>query len=232
MDVITYRIVNPQGDEYVFPVHLSTEQILADSEDLDRLAKDAPGWTKLENNKCGNCPLDSQQHEYCPAALSIHQIAVRFQQDLSITRVDVSVETATRTYTRNTDLQTCLRSLFGLIMATSGCPILSRMRALAIFHLPFSNLEESIFRIVGTYLIKQYLAMKRGETPDWELEGLAGYYRQLGPVNKHLMLRLRQASREDANINAIQQFISISTLTEIAVDSILKDFSDLLDGYC
>ncbi len=232
MDVITYRIINPQGVEYVFPVHLSPKQILADSDDLEEAARDAPHWTRLDNNKCANCPLDDRERQYCPAALSIHEIAARFQQDLSITRVDVWVETVNRTYTRNTDLQTCLRSLFGLIMATSGCPVLSRMRAMAIFHLPFSTLEESIFRIVGTYLIKQYLSMKHGETPDWELSGLGDYYRELGVVNKHLMMRLRQASKEDANINAIQQFISISTLTEMSVDSILEEFREILNGYC
>ena len=204
MATITYRISTPNRHEYLFQVDLDKQQTQTCPENM-------PDWIRLENNKCTNCPLDSKEILHCPAALSIHKIAAQFHHDFSITRVDVCVDTIDRSYVKNTDLQTCLRSLFGLVMATSGCPVLSRMRAMAVFHLPFSNLDETIFRIVSTYLVKQYLAMQHGEdNPDWELKGIEDYYHELGVVNQHLLKRLRQASRRDANINAIQQFISIS----------------------
>lgn len=227
-NLITYRITDADGDAFVVPVEFHA---CGDALDQDPNVS-APHWAELENHRCSNCPLDPVAVRYCPAALAINEIATRFNSDLSITRVDVQVETINRTYVRNTDLQTCLRSLFGLVMATSGCPVLSKMRAMAVFHLPFSTLEETIFRIVGTYLIKQYLRMRDGEEPDWELKGIGTFYKELGVVNLHLMKRLRAASNQDANVNAIQQFVSIATLTEISMDSYLEEFGEMLKEYC
>jgi len=229
MDKITYRIIDPDGQEFLFPVDLRLERVLSD----EGGSEEPPQWARLDNHQCSNCPLDPQQHPNCPAAVSIYHIASRFDNDLSITRVDVWVETATRTYSKNVDLQTCLRSLFGLMMATSGCPVLSRMRMLALFHLPFSNLDETILRIVGTYLIKQYLTRKHGDgEPDWELKGIGDYYRELGVVNIHLMKRLRQASQEDANVNAIQQFVSIAMLGEMDAEGIMDHYYAELKRFC
>ncbi|NQZ60502.1 MAG: hypothetical protein HRT88_23895, partial [Lentisphaeraceae bacterium] len=67
------------------------------------------------------------------------------------------------------DVQEGVRSLRGLIMAASNCPILGRMRPLAKHHLPFSELEEMLVRMSGAYLISQYLNKENNEESDWEL---------------------------------------------------------------
>jgi len=217
MNIITYAFKLESGDEHLFEI------------DLDRTAHQ-PGvtqaspnaWTKLETHQCSNCPLDVSTHPYCPAALDTELITEKFKDIMSIERVDVVVTTKNRTYAKNCDLQTALRSLFGLVMASGGCPILARMKPLAHFHLPFATLEETVHRLVGTYLIKQRLFHRDGTAePDWDLKGIKDLYEQLRTVNVHFMNRIRDASREDANFNALHILVSSSSLIGDCLDETL-----------
>jgi len=224
METITYRLQLENGNEYVFPIHLDGDRGgIAGSE------TPPPSWTALENRQCANCPLKPQEHPHCPAALAIHHIADRFGYDLSIERVNVRVETRHRDYCKETDLQSCLRSVFGLAMSTSACPILSRLRPMARHHLPFASVEETLLRAAGSYLIKQHLVAKLGRgQPDWSMDGLFDLYGELEIVNAHLMSRLRTVSKQDANVNAMNTFFSISCLVGMSLDPILSDmFADL-----
>ncbi|HIA14417.1 MAG TPA: hypothetical protein EYN18_03075 [Nitrospirales bacterium] len=224
MNIITYTLKLESGAEHHFEV------------DLDRTAPQ-PGnteaspseWTRLETHQCSNCPLDVSTHPYCPAALDTKVIAEKFKDIMSIERVDVVVTTNNRTYSKNCDLQTALRSLFGLVMATGGCPILGRMKPLAHFHLPFATLDETVFRLVGAYLMKQRLLHRDGTgEPDWDLKGIEDLYAQLQTLNSHFMKRIRDASREDANFNALHIFVSSSSLIGEYLDETLCEINDLV----
>lgn len=224
MNIVTYHLKLEDGRSYTFEI------------DIDRPAESTPDtagphawWTALDNNRCNNCPLDPAAIRYCPAAIDIEEIAEKFVQTLSIARADVWVHTRNRSYFKNTDSQTFLNSLFGVIMASSACPILARLKPLAYFHLPFSTLEETFHRLAGAYLVKQYLIQREGiDKPDWELEGLEQLYAELKTVNVHFMKRLRTASKEDASINALQSYVSITDLVGMGVDDVLGRMLPLL----
>jgi len=214
---VTYQLKLQDGRE---------RRYLVDIDRADRVAEqnneEHPDWTRLEYNQCSNCPLAATQYRYCPAAIEFEEVASHFANTASIERADVWVHTKARSYFKNCDMQTMLKSLYGLLMASSACPILSRLKPLAHFHLPFANLEETVHRLVGTYLVNQYLHHHDGSaTPDWELKGIQELYSELKIVNLALMKRIRQASREDANVNAIQTFVSISSIVEMGVDDII-----------
>ncbi len=224
MNCITYQLQLTDGREYTFEIDIERE-----GPDVAAPAREHAAWTRLDNNRCSNCPLDAQAVPYCPAAVDIEVIAEQFVETLSIERADVWVHTSERSYFKNTDSQTFLRSIFGVVMASSACPILARLKPLAHFHLPFANLEETIHRLVGTYLIKQYMALREGSgEPDWELHGLEKLYAELKTVNMHFMKRLRTASREDASINALQSYVSIASIVGMGVDDILGKMLPLL----
>ncbi len=222
MDIITYQLKLEDGRSYAFEI------------DIDRpssVAATGPhaDWTRLESNRCSNCPLDPATARYCPAAVDIEEIAEQFVQTLSIQRADVWVHTRQRSYFKNTDSQTFLNSIFGVIMASSACPILTRLKPLAYFHLPFANLEETFHRLAGAYLVKQYLSLREGNAqPDWELKELEQLYAELKTVNIHFMKRLRAASKEDASINALQSYVSLTHLVGMGVDDILGKMLPLL----
>lgn len=217
MAIITYQLLRDDGSEWRYEVDIHRQQPA-----VEHNGEAHPEWTRLGCNQCSNCPLDPATVEYCPAALDFADIAQHFANTASIERADVWVHTKERSYFKNCDMQNILRSLFGLIMASGSCPILSRLKPLAEFHLPFASLEETVHRMTGTYLIRQYLIKCQGHgEPDWDMKGLQQLYHELKVVNMALMQRIRQASKEDANINAIQTFVSISSIVEMGVDDII-----------
>jgi hypothetical protein len=223
MKLITYQLKSESGSEFRFEVDIERSGHMSEQNEESH-----PEWTLLANHQCPNCPFSSKEFRYCPAAIEIEEIAGRFADTTSIERTDAWVHTAERSFYKNTDMQSVLKSLFGLIMASGPCPILSRLKPLAHFHLPFATLQETIHRLVGTYLINQYLAHSDGELADWDLQGIKELYSELKTVNLHLMKRIRLASSEDASINAIQTFISITSLVEMGVDDIVEKMEPIL----
>ena len=117
------------------------------------------------------------------------------------------------------------------MMATSSCPILSRLKPLASFHLPFATMDETVRRIVGAYLIKErfhYVNKKKNHEPDWDLKGIQSLYEDLEVVNCQLMSRLRDASNEDANYNAMYTFVSFSMIVNMGINEFLETTNDVL----
>jgi hypothetical protein len=168
--------------------------------------------------------LKASEHTHCPTALDFEAIAQRFSAIKSFERTTVEVRTAERIYTKHCDVQTGLRGLLGLVMATSACPISSQLKALAHFHLPFASIDETLFRVVSAYLIKQYFACRDGGEADWELAGLNQFYQDMQELNYCFKLRLDAASALDANLNAI---VALNFLS-VAVSSSLEDQLDKL----
>ncbi len=174
-------------------------------------------WTPLSFHQCQNCPLSNSEFFCCPAAVDLQNIVNKFSQHASFERATVSVKTPARTYVHQCDVQLGLSSLIGLVMATSACPIINQLRPLAHFHLPFATSEETIFRTVGAYLVKQYFLMKEGSKPDIELHGLDQLYADLISVNTNFCKRIRAASEQDANLNAIIHHDSISVIMQFSL---------------
>lgn len=189
-----------------------------------------PEWTKLEFNQCSNCPLKPDTHPHCPVAVDVVQIISAFKSILSYENVNVQVATGERTFSKRTDAQTGLRSYMGLVMATSACPYLSRLKGLARFHLPFATMEETIFRTTGAYLIQQYFVMKDGGTPDLELRGLKDFYDELQTVNRCFKARIDAASELDANMNAVASLVYLAMGVSYSLDDKLEEMRPFLSS--
>lgn len=224
MEKITYNLRLKNGKEYVFEVDIERPDC------AEKAGAEAHAfWTKLNYRRCSNCLLQASNCEYCPAALDIEEIAMKFEDCISFERVDVWVHTRERSFFKDCDMQEALKSLFGLILATGRCPILSKLKPLAYFHLPFAGLDETVYRVVGIYLIKQYLMYHGGSPdPDWSLKGIEELYKQLETVNTHLMNRLRDASNKDATCNALYILITLTNLVAIDVNQILDAIGPII----
>jgi hypothetical protein len=177
-----------------------------------------PPWTLLGFHQCTGCPLRIESSPRCPAAVDVFRITDRFADLLSFERVHVRVSRGPRTYSIDCDVQTGLGSLLGLVMASSACPVLSQLRGLARFHLPFAEFDETLFRTVGLYLLRQYYVARDGGTPDFTLAGLAALYDELQEVNRAFKQRIEGASPRDANINAVTLLFSISALVSMSLE--------------
>ena len=160
-------------------------------------------WAKLENKKCPNCTLDPQKDKYCPIANNLSKVIEIFNNSNSAEKVKVTLKSKERNYTKKTSVQSGLSSLIGIIMVSSGCPILDRLRPLVRYHLPMANLDETRFRVISMYLLAQYYRKENGLKPDWKLSGLTKIYAEIGIVNKFFCDRLATMKNEDTSVNAV-----------------------------
>jgi len=179
----------------------------------------APEWTKLNNNKCSNCPLKIDEFSHCPAALDLDKVIREFQQTPAITKLRVTVVTPEREYAKRLSLEEGVRALMGLIMATSACPVFNTLRPNARHHLPFASREESVLRSASLYLMNQYLVAQEGGEPDWELKGLIKTNEQLQLVNHAFWQRTMTAFQSDANSKALLGFFTLSSNMSASLQS-------------
>lgn len=220
----TYQIGSEQLE---FEISTSAEDVVTPDE---MAAGNFPEWTRLDHEQCACCPLKTDTHSHCPAAIRMHEVLQRFTDFESIERVRLSVETERRTYLQDCDLQSGLNSMLGLLMATSGCPVVGKLRSMATFHLPFCSFDETLYRTVGAYLTKQYFAHQDGEKPDWELEGLKRFYDELEQLNHAFSMRIRAIEQSDAISNAMVMFFAASIIVADALEQCLKQYREYFTG--
>jgi len=190
----------------------------------------APHWARLEVEQCACCPL-GDEHAYCPAAQSLANLMDDLGSLLSYDEVDTTVETPTRTMRVTVPAQKALSSILGLVMGTSGCPILARFMPMARFHLPFASTEETTFRSVGAYLMAQYFVHREGGEADWELSGLKAFYKDVHTINKAMVARMREELDGDAAVNAVAILDLFAHFLPMAVDEQLAELRPLFDAF-
>ncbi|MCM8794333.1 MAG: hypothetical protein NC819_00790 [Candidatus Omnitrophica bacterium] len=194
-----YIIKLPSGETRTFAVQLEEETLNLRFPHRTAL----PDWTALSYKQCPNCPLNEKESPRCPAAVSIADIVETFSTSISHDEVLVRVESPERVYEKKVPLQKVLSGLIGLLMAASGCPVTGKLKPLVRHHLPFSNLEETQFRILSMYLMAQYLRVKNGKEADWSLETLQKIYDEIRTVNSSFFNRVLGNVKGDANPNAL-----------------------------
>ena len=216
--MITYLITGSDGVERRFDV------------DLDRGRPESAGaaeWTSLARHRCPHCPLSLDESSVCPPAADLAEVVACFTDDSSIDRVDVRVITDAREVTWSGDLQAALRSLVGLLMASSTCPVLAELKAPARHHLPFATSAETLYRVAGAYLLRQYFIARDGGEPDMALEGLRAIYDDLALLNVHFARRLRSAVNQDAGVNALASLFSLGHLVSFSLEDELAELRQL-----
>ncbi|MBI4690938.1 MAG: hypothetical protein HY754_11860, partial [Nitrospirae bacterium] len=208
--------------------------IILDKQTLSLIAEkrsDPPLWSILGHNKCENCSLDEGANKYCPIALNLADIADEFKNFFSYENVTVTVTTEDRTYSKETTIQQGLSALIGIVMTTSGCPVMERLKPMVRFHLPFATLTETIFRTVSMYLMAQYFLNRDGKTADWGLTGLDNIYSEVGLVNRDFAHRLTDAAKRDANANALVNLDCIASMVPLAAEETLGEIRSYFSAY-
>lgn len=185
-------------------------------------ADSLPNWTRLDNCQCSNCPLKTSESMNCPAAVAMLPVVDAFQAEDAYQNVEVMVTDEHRSYLKKTTLEEALRSLLGLKMAMSGCPVLSELKSMAVHHLPFASSDEFIMRSVSHYLLEQYFEMRHGRNPDWMLKGLVERNQRLQLVNQALWQRIHSVCRGDSNLKALLNFFSMASSVSVSLESQLR----------
>ena len=211
-----------------------TFDLLLDGETLGLMLQKKPApplWALLTHKQCENCPLDGKKHPHCPVALNFADIAEQFKDMLSHEKVSVTVTTEERTYSKDTTIQQGLSPLIGIIMTTSGCPVMEHLKPMVRFHLPFATLEETIFRMVSMHLMVQHYRSQDGKSAEWTLDGLVRVYAQVSIVNRDFAVRLRDAAKKDANINALVNLDCFAAMLPLAAEDTLQAIKPYFSAY-
>jgi hypothetical protein len=195
---------------------------------LDRPVK-KEDWMRLDNNQCACCPLSPETREYCPVAINIGELTEVFGDMVSYDRCLVRCVTLERIYIKKTTLMEGLASVFGVIIATSDCPIMSFLKPMARFHLPFSTPKETIFRVASVYMLRQYFNRKKNRAQDMDLELLDMHYKNVSLVNRGLIARLNTVVVNDADKNAINILFSLSQILSREINYSLNSLEFLFN---
>lgn len=218
---IEYRITLDDEHEFSYRIELERQYD-------PQIAAQAPRWTRLENNRCSNCPLSTAQYSHCPAAVDLHRVIEDFRGLPAFKKVSVQVRTPEREYIKHAGLEEGLRALLGVIMATSACPLLGRLKPMAQQHLPFASNQEFILRAVSLYLMRQYFNFREGRHADWELKGLVKQFQQLQLVNQAFWQRIHETCEGDSNLKAFLSFFSMASSMSYSLEAQLQKVRPLL----
>lgn len=220
---IEYRIT--LDDNHQFSYRIELDRVYA-----AEIAQSAPSWTRLEHQQCSNCPLSKDQFSHCPAAVDLHRVIEDFQGLPAFKKVSVWVRTPEREYSKVVGLEEGLRALLGVIMATSACPVLGKLKPMAQHHLPFASSQEFILRTVSLYLTQQYFNLREGRSPDWELKGLVRMFQQLQLVNQAFWQRIHATCEGDSNLKAFLTFFSMASSITYSLETQLQKIRPMVMG--
>ena len=205
------------GSTKHFDLHLDPENLHL----IGKRPENLPIWAMLPFNKCSICPLSEKDHVYCPVSANFAGVVEEFKNFLSHEHVSVTVACEERFYGKETTVQGGLSPLLGIIMTTSGCPIMEQLKPMVRFHLPFASLDETIFRGVTMYLTAQYFRHQDGKDAAWSLDGLHKIYTEVGQVNQGFANRMRAAAKKDANVNALVNLDVFASMMTLAAEDTL-----------
>jgi hypothetical protein len=221
----TFEIQNTKSSVFDIQLERETLNLIADERE------DLPDWTKLKFQQCSICPLKKRQHKHCPIARNLVGIVEKFADLLSHEKAGVTVETEERTYQKDTTVHAGLSSMLGIVMTTSGCPVLEPLKPMVRFHLPFASIEETIFRMTSMYLLAQYLRKQEGLSHDWDLNVLAQIYSDVSKVNKDFSQRLAQAAEKDANVNALVELDVFASMVQLLAEDAISELKPYYSAY-
>ncbi len=190
----------------------------------------APEWVHLHFNQCRDCPLTKSTHPYCPIALNVMELVEAFKAFISYQDCLVICETVQRTYSKQTSIMEGLSAIFGIIMATSDCPVMEFLKPMARFHLPFASVEETTVRTASMYLLAQYFKYKDQPGFQCDFGKLERHYQKVQMVNEGLLARINSISGEDADKNAIVTLHSLSQFLSMEMDYSLSGLAHIFSG--
>ena len=196
--------------------------------DFKQARDSLPEWVKLKHHQCPNCPLTVKDCQYCPAAVDLAPVITDFRGKAAGVAAHVQVKTADRVYGKTTTLEAGLRSLMGLIMASSACPILKNLLPNARHHLPFATQKDFITRSAALYLLSQYFRYREGHRPDWDLQGLVSLNQELQMLNQAFWQRVSEACADDSNLKALLSFLDMSTSVGETLEDQLQSIKDVM----
>ena len=226
---ITYRFTFPGTSDNKISYRMGLDENDYTYHCYEKESLEINQWAALDFHQCKNCTLDINIYPLCPIAKNLNNVVNFFKDTASTKKAVVIITTKDRTYAKKCSVQDGLFPIFGLIMASSGCPHMAFLKPLARFHLPFSSVEETLFRVSSMYLLKEYLKKKKYQHNDnISIDGLLTLYREVEIVNQGILQRINSLAEIDANKNALIILNSFAQIIGIRLSTNLEALNNLL----
>lgn len=195
-----YTFILDNGTKKVFEVRLDPRTL----EIIHEANGSPPEWTRLDYSPCDHCVITPKSPQHCPIAVNLAPVVEAFKDIVSCQNTDVLVEMEERSiFKKKVAVQTALYPLMGIYMSASGCPSMEKLKPMVRYHLPFSSVEETVYRVASMYVMAQYIRMRGGLDPDWDLRGIGDLYDKIKQVNRSFCDRLKKAVDKDALVNSV-----------------------------
>lgn len=225
---IRYRFAFDNGEEREFLLRFDPKTL----ELLGGGRSFYPAWTRLEHQKCPDCPLQSSEQPNCPAAERVADVIETFKGRGSAEPAEVVVSTGRREYRKRVPTSEGVSALLGVLLAASACPVMSRLRPMVRTHLPFASHEETMYRLLSMHMVAQYFRAQKGLAPDWQMKGLLALMERIRGVNRAFCARVREVCTNDANINALVLLDCFAGITEMSLKAkSMQELERLFEGY-
>jgi hypothetical protein len=189
---VIYSVRKPDGTEVDFDNRLDERGL------LEVLPDCGPDWTRLNGKRCTGC---TGRHQSCQAALAIAPVVAAFKTMDSLEWVDVRVIMDNYTAEVVCDVSKVVSCIMGLRMAASGCPKIAPFRAMALYHQPFSSLEETVIRAAGFTLLGRWAHGTLGTNDPFS--PLIDAWERLEEVNLRIAQAMRDHGSTDAALNGL-----------------------------
>jgi hypothetical protein len=222
--LIRYRFTLPNGAHRSFEFSFDAMNFRL----INPAPANPPFWTKLQFNQCANCPLSAAEHPHCPVALQMVGAIDELKALASFDTVHVTVEQSERTVYAATSLQQAMSSVFGLIMATAGCPWADHLRPMARFHLPFAGDADTVYRCISMFVLAQKIIENDAASAYSDLRRL---YENLHILNRDMARRIGAATPSDPARNAIALLDSYTMLLPHALEQSLAELVPLFEAW-
>jgi hypothetical protein len=222
-----YHFQFEDGEEHDIPIHLDPETLLY----LPQESFAGDEWTRLELHQCENCPLSAEHDPNCAVALCIEGLVKEFSDKFSYETAEITVATNERTYSKKTTMQKGVSSIMGILMVSSGCPVMAKLRPMVRFHLPFSTVLETTFRTTSTYLLGQFFLEKGGKAGDFTFEGLIEIYKNVNMVNKGMAKRIQSMAGKDASVNALIVLDIFAMDVPLSIEDQVEELEPFFSSY-
>lgn len=224
---ITYLIIINEKRVEAFDFALDADDLLIKTNAQVEL----PEWTKLEFQQCSHCPLNKEEHEYCPVAAQLAGIIGHFEGTSSIDTIKMEVFTEERRVVQTTPLQSAIASMLELVFPACGCPKTELLRPLSHFHLPLASEEETVFRVTSMYLLGQYFVNTTNNKGRIDFTGLIDAYNDLNVLNRAVASRIKNVTTSDSVKNAIALLDMYSNLVPLLVEDQLVEMRGFFKAF-
>lgn len=224
---ISYQFYLPENKEKTFRFQFNPETM----ELTNYRPRFHPSWTALHHHQCPHCPLDPATTSHCPVASNLAEVIRPFSDLMSYQELLVEVHLPDRTVTRKTRAEAAISAMLGLVMATSTCPHTHFFKPMARYHLPLSSIDETMFRMVGTYLTACYLEGAQTGSATYDLAGLSTICQNMQILNASIANRLRDVTTHDSTLGALVLLDASAMVMPFEIDESLQKLTGLFHGY-